>query len=54
MGQATGTAAYIELVKKQFKPQKFLYHILFWTFHWGIFAYGWYGTHPAETIGIGH
>jgi NADPH oxidase len=30
------------LLKKQFTPTKLLYHFLFWTFHWGIFAYGWY------------
>jgi NADPH oxidase len=32
----------ITLVKKQFTPTKLLFHFLFWTFHWGIFAYGWY------------
>jgi NADPH oxidase len=26
---------------KQFTPQKLVFNVLFWTFHWGIFAYGW-------------
>lgn len=30
------------LLKKQLTPTKLLFHILFWGFHWGIFAYGWY------------
>jgi NADPH oxidase len=30
------------LLKKQLTPTKLLFHFLFWTFHWGIFAYGWY------------
>lgn len=36
-----GKVGYGEFIRKQFTPQKFLYHILFWAFHWGIFAYGW-------------
>jgi NADPH oxidase len=30
-----------ELIRKQFTVQKLLFHVLFWVFHWGIFAYGW-------------
>ncbi|KAK3383051.1 FAD-binding domain-containing protein [Lasiosphaeria ovina] len=38
-----GTAKEVgSLVKKQFTPTKIIFHILFWTFHWGIFAYGWW------------
>jgi hypothetical protein len=32
------------LLKKQLTPTKLFFHFLFWTFHWGIFAYGWYVT----------
>ncbi|KAK0751459.1 FAD-binding domain-containing protein [Schizothecium vesticola] len=32
----------LSLLKKQFAPSKVVFHILFWTFHWGIFAYGWW------------
>jgi hypothetical protein len=32
----------LTLLKKQFTPTKLFFHFLFWTFHWGIFAYGWY------------
>ncbi|KAF5246574.1 hypothetical protein FAUST_1135 [Fusarium austroamericanum] len=39
MGSQLG---FVELIKKQFVPGKLLYHFLFWTFHWGIFAYGWW------------
>ncbi|KAF7561822.1 hypothetical protein G7046_g2306 [Stylonectria norvegica] len=39
MGSASG---YLSLVRKQFTPTKLLFHILFWAFHWGIFAYGWW------------
>lgn len=35
-------ADYRELIRKQFTKTKLLFHILFWAFHWGIFAYGWY------------
>jgi NADPH oxidase len=34
--------AFLTLLKKQFTPTKLLFHFLFWVFHWGIFAYGWY------------
>lgn len=37
-----GQFGYRELIRKQFTMQKLGFHILFWTFHWGIFAYGWY------------
>lgn len=30
------------LLKKQLTPTKLLFHVLFWAFHWGLFAYGWY------------
>lgn len=36
-----GQMGYLELIKKQFTASKLLFHFLFWTFHWGIFAYGW-------------
>ena len=36
-----GQSGYLELLKKQFTTTKILFHILFWGFHWGIFAYGW-------------
>lgn len=32
---------YGENFRKQFTARKLLFHVLFWTFHWGIFAYGW-------------
>ncbi|KAK4174752.1 FAD-binding domain-containing protein [Triangularia setosa] len=32
----------VPLLKKQLTGSKILFHILFWTFHWGIFAYGWW------------
>ncbi|KAI1145203.1 cytochrome b-245 heavy chain subunit beta [Nemania diffusa] len=32
----------VSLVKKQFTASKLIFHVLFWGFHWGIFAYGWY------------
>lgn len=32
----------VGLLKKQLTPTKLLFHVLFWGFHWGIFAYGWY------------
>jgi len=32
----------LTLIKKQFTPSKLIFHVLFWTFHWGIFAYGWW------------
>ncbi|KAH8883821.1 hypothetical protein GQ53DRAFT_786604 [Thozetella sp. PMI_491] len=34
--------AYWELVKKQFTGPKLTWYILFWVFHWAIFAYGWW------------
>ncbi len=30
-----------ELLKKQFTPQKFFFNFLFWSVHWGLFAFGW-------------
>jgi hypothetical protein len=33
--------SYGELIRKQFTPTKLFFHFLFWSFHWGIFAYGW-------------
>ncbi|RSL92961.1 hypothetical protein CEP52_013517 [Fusarium oligoseptatum] len=33
---------YGELIRKQFTPTKLIFHFLFWGFHWGIFAYGWW------------
>ena len=38
MGGATNYGA---LIRKQFTATKLLFHILFWAFHFGIFAYGW-------------
>ncbi|OAA62765.1 NADPH oxidase [Niveomyces insectorum RCEF 264] len=31
-----------QLLLKQLTPTKLFFHILFWTFHWALFAYGWY------------
>ena len=36
-----GSVGYRELLRKQFTARKLTYHILWWAFHWGIFAYGW-------------
>jgi NADPH oxidase 1 len=38
MGAPGGFA---DLMKKQLAPSKLLFHFLFWSFHWSIFAYGW-------------
>ncbi|KAK0747820.1 FAD-binding domain-containing protein [Apiosordaria backusii] len=32
----------VPLLKKQLTGSKILFHVLFWSFHWGIFAYGWW------------
>ncbi|KAI8955576.1 cytochrome b-245 heavy chain subunit beta [Xylaria longipes] len=32
----------VTLVKKQFTTSKLIFHFLFWGFHIGIFAFGWY------------
>jgi NADPH oxidase len=32
----------LTLLKKQLTPTKLFFHFVFWTFHWAIFAYGWY------------
>lgn len=40
----------IPLLKKQLTPTKLVYHVLFWGFHWGIFAYGWYGFPAAREM----
>jgi NADPH oxidase len=37
-----GQLTYSELIRKQFTAQKLIYHFIFWTFHFGIFAYGWW------------
>lgn len=29
------------LLKKQLTPSKLIFHLLFWGFHWGCFAFGW-------------
>ncbi|KAI2469793.1 putative FAD binding protein [Annulohypoxylon bovei var. microspora] len=34
--------ALLELLKKQLTASKLIFHVLFWTFHWFFFAYGWY------------
>ncbi|CAK7215811.1 hypothetical protein SBRCBS47491_002610 [Sporothrix bragantina] len=31
-----------QLIKKQFTAQKLFFHFLFWGFHFGLFAFGWY------------
>jgi NADPH oxidase len=36
-----GEIGVLALLKKQLTPQKLLFNVLFWTFHWGLFAYGW-------------
>jgi hypothetical protein len=38
------------LLKKQLTPTKLFFHVLFWTFHWGIFAYGWYALHRTTLL----
>ena len=30
-----------ELLRKQLTAPKLLFHLLFWGFHWGMFAFGW-------------
>lgn len=35
------TLGFRELLRKQLTVQKIFFHIAFWVFHWGIFAYGW-------------
>ncbi|KAI0903715.1 cytochrome b-245 heavy chain subunit beta [Ustulina deusta] len=32
----------VALIKKQFTASKLSFHLLFWGFHFGIFAWGWY------------
>ncbi|KAI0431101.1 cytochrome b-245 heavy chain subunit beta [Xylaria sp. FL1042] len=32
----------VALIKKQFTASKLIFHFLFWGFHFGIFAFGWY------------
>ncbi|KAJ8118290.1 hypothetical protein ONZ43_g4020 [Nemania bipapillata] len=32
----------VSLVKKQFTASKLIFHVLFWGFHFGIFAFGWW------------
>ncbi|SPO00580.1 probable NADPH oxidase heavy chain subunit [Cephalotrichum gorgonifer] len=34
--------AYWQLLKKQFTATKLLFHFLFWSVHWGMFAFGWW------------
>lgn len=43
----------VPLLKKQLTGSKILFHILFWTFHWGIFAYGWYAFSDLFSGGVG-
>ena len=43
--------AFLTLLKKQFTPTKLLFHFLFWVFHWGIFAYGWYAFPSGGSCG---
>lgn len=38
----------LTLIKKQFTASKIIFHILFWTFHWGFFAFGWYVSPPQQ------
>jgi len=40
----------LSLLKKQLAPSKVVFHILFWTFHWGIFAYGWWKQAADERL----
>lgn len=28
-------------LKSHLAPGKILFYVLWWTFHWGLFAYGW-------------
>jgi NADPH oxidase len=41
------------LLKKQFTPTKLFFHFLFWVFHWGIFAYGWYVLSGCAKVDYG-
>jgi hypothetical protein len=41
-GKMSGGMSLGTLIKKQFTASKIVFNILFWAFHWGIFAYGWY------------
>ena len=43
-----GQLGYGELIRKQFQPSKLLFHFLFWTFQWGIFAYGWWAAYVVQ------
>lgn len=33
--------ALLSLIKKQFTASKIIFHVLFWSFQWFIFGYGW-------------
>lgn len=37
-----------QLIKKQFTAQKLFFHFLFWSVHWGLFAFGWYVVDITE------
>lgn len=45
---------FVTLLKKQLTPTKLFFNFLFWTFHWGIFGYGWYAftTAPVAEAGL--
>ncbi|KAJ6787198.1 hypothetical protein PWT90_08881 [Aphanocladium album] len=45
-----GQLGYRELFLKQFTARKLTFHILFWVFHWGIFAYGWWKQASDERL----
>ncbi len=32
----------LEFWKKQLAPTKLAFNFLFWSLHWGLFAFGWY------------
>lgn len=42
--------SFFTLLRKQLTPTKLFFHFLFWTFHWGIFAYGWYALPGPQAV----
>ena len=44
--------SFFALLRKQLTPTKLFFHFLFWTFHWGIFAYGWYALPGIAGCGV--
>jgi len=42
--------ALLALIKKQFTASKIIFHLLFWSFQWVIFGYGWYSQLTNERL----